>query len=148
MPSKWDARFIQLADFVAAWSTDQGRKVGAVIVARENIVVSTGYNGLVRGVAETEVRTARDQIGTKYLWAEHAERNAIYNAARLGVPLEGCTLYTKLFPCSDCARAIIQSGITTLVTPSLSGHPSDSFYASCIVALEMLEESQVQTFKH
>jgi len=114
--SDWDKRFMDLAKHIATWSKDRGRHVGAVIVGSDNEIRSTGYNGIPRGVSDdVTARHSRDG-GEKYIWAAHAERNAIYNAARVGVPLKGCRMYCTLYPCADCAIAIIQSGIAELVT--------------------------------
>lgn len=108
---KWDARFVEMAELIATWSKDT-TKVGCVIVGPDREVRSVGYNGFPRSVNETEEKITRPE---KYLWAEHAERNAIYNAARVGIPLKGCTLYCSWTPCMDCGRAIIQSGISCVV---------------------------------
>jgi dCMP deaminase len=114
--STWDQRFFELVICISSWSEDRSRKVGAVIVGPDNEIRSTGYNGMPRGInSKFEARHSRDD-GEKYFWFEHAERNAIYNAARIGVSLNGCRLYVSLFPCSDCARAIIQSGICQINT--------------------------------
>jgi dCMP deaminase len=106
---------MELARHVATWSKDRSRGVGCVITGDDHEVRATGYNGFPRGV-DDEVN-ARHERPAKYDWTEHAERNAIYNAARTGVPLDGCMLYTTLFPCMGCARAIVQVGINTVVTP-------------------------------
>ena len=114
--STWDQRFMALARHIATWSKDRGRKVAAVIVGVDNEIRATGYNGLPRGVCDTiEDRHSRE-TKEKYIWSAHAERNAIYNAARIGVPLKGCRLYTTLYPCTDCVIALIQSGIVELIT--------------------------------
>jgi dCMP deaminase len=110
---KWDSRFLLLAQVVGNWSKDDSRKVGCIIVGPERDIRATGFNGFPRGV-DDDVPERRERPA-KYLWTEHAERNAIYNAARTGVPLAGCTAYLPWFPCMDCARAIAQSGIKTLV---------------------------------
>ncbi len=111
---KWDLRWIQKAHEFADWSKDKSTKVGAVIVNQDNRLVSQGYNGFPGGVNDSiPYRYERPQ---KYMYTEHAERNAIYNAARMGTSTKDCTLYTQLFPCVDCARGIIQSGIIRLVT--------------------------------
>jgi dCMP deaminase len=97
-----------LAHQIARWSKERGRRVGAVIVGPDKEIRSTGFNGLPRGVRDdVEARHCRE-TGAKYLWSSHAERNAIYNAARIGVSLKG-------FPCVECAKAIIQAGISELV---------------------------------
>lgn len=104
---------MELAMQIAQWSKDRSTRVGCVIVGPDNEIRSTGYNGFPRGVDdELDERHARP---LKYKWTEHAERNAIYNAARVGMPLNGCRMYVPWFPCMDCARAIVQSGIVHLI---------------------------------
>jgi len=118
----WDARFMALAQFVGDWSKDRSTKVGCVIVGPNNEIRAIGYNGFPRGIADdAEERHSRP---AKYLWTEHAERNAIYHAALIGVALKGCRMYLPWFPCMDCARAIVQSGLSELIafSPEL-GHP-------------------------
>ena len=111
----WHRRFLDLACYISTWSKDRSTQVGCVIVGPHNEIRSIGYNGFARGVDDdAEYRHVRPM---KYLWAEHAERNAIYNAVRLGVPLVACRLYTPLFPCMDCARAIAQVGIDVVISP-------------------------------
>lgn len=102
-----------LAREIARWSKDRSRGVGCVIVGPTNELRSTGFNGFPRGVND-EVEN-RHERPAKYKWTEHAERNAIYNAARVGIPLDGCRMYLPWFPCMECARAIIQSGILELI---------------------------------
>lgn len=110
----WNDYFMKMADLVASKSKDRSTKVGCVIVGPNHEVRTTGYNGFCRGVDdEVEVRHVRPE---KYLWSEHAERNAIYNAARNGIKIEDCTVYSTTFPCADCARGLIQSGIKRIVT--------------------------------
>ena len=109
----WDERFMRLAQYIAQWSKYPGRKTGAIVVGPKNIILSTGYNGLPRGVNDdVGERYSKD---VKYKWTEHAERNAIYNAP---VSLDGYRMYVNWFPCMDCARAIVQSGITELIARS------------------------------
>lgn len=112
---KWDLRFMKMAKLVSSWSKDT-TKVGAVIVGPHREVRSLGYNGFPRGVDDSV--KARGQRPLKYLWTEHAERNAIFNASLSGVSLAGCTMYLNGdhgFPCAECARAIIQCGIKALI---------------------------------
>jgi len=111
--ANWDERFMNLARHIAEWSKDRSTKVGAVIVGPFNEVRAIGYNGFPRGI--NDELPERHERPEKYLWVEHAERNAIYNAARVGIPISGCRMYLPWFPCMDCARAIIQSGIETLI---------------------------------
>jgi dCMP deaminase len=94
-------------------STDRSRQVGCVIADDTGQIVSEGWNTTPNGCAHTEARHARP---AKYVWTEHAERNAIYSAAKRGQALDKTTIYVPWFPCADCARAIIQSGITSMVS--------------------------------
>ena len=118
--STWARRFMQMCDHISEWSEDRDFKVGCVIVDPQGHAVRTiGYNGLPRGVkANCEERFNRSS-GEKFFWFEHAERNALYNALRIGVSLRGCTAYVNRFPCADCGRALIQSGIARLVAPPI-----------------------------
>ena len=118
----WHNRFLGLCEHIAQWSEDRDFKVGAVIVGDGHVVRATGYNGLPRGVSSADDRRFDRASGEKFFWMEHAERNAIYNAARAGMSLDGCTIYVNRFPCADCARAIIQSGITCVVCPPKPAH--------------------------
>jgi len=86
--SNWDRRFFQLCELIASWSEDNGRQVGAIIVGPGNEIRSTGYNGFPRKVDAKVLQRYSRENGEKYLWFEHAERNAIYNAARYGASLE------------------------------------------------------------
>lgn len=113
MITDWDKRFIALALHIADWSKDRSTKVGCVIVGSNNEIRAIGYNGFVRGADDfLEERHARP---AKYDWTEHAERNAIYQAARCGISLQGTRMYLPWFPCMDCARAIVQAGIVELI---------------------------------
>lgn len=109
----WDDYFMGVAMAVGAKSKDASARVGCVLVGADNEVRATGFNGFPRGVDEWP--GARHQRPEKYLWTEHAERNAIYAAARTGVATLGCRAYLPWFPCMDCARALVQAGIVELV---------------------------------
>lgn len=112
MSDKWDRRYLELAKHVAGWSKDT-TQVGAVIIGERGEIASVGYNGLPRNVADTAYRLDRPE---KYRWVVHAELNAILNAARLGVSTFGKTLYTHETPCDLCAAAIVQAGLSRVVT--------------------------------
>jgi dCMP deaminase len=113
MAIDWDDRFLELAHHVGQWSKDESRKVGCVIVGPHREVRAIGYNGFPRGIDDDA--SDRNERPAKYLWTEHAERNAIYQAARIGTPLDGCSMYLEWFPCMACARALVQVGIARLV---------------------------------
>lgn len=141
MLNEHDKRLFALAAYVGGWSKDRSRKVGAVIADRNGSVRSIGYNGFPRGADEGVV--ARHERPAKYLWTEHAERNAIFDAARAGVALDGCSMYVPWFPCMDCARAIVQSGISRLVAcpPDLKDVRWGGHFEA---AMELLEETGVE----
>lgn len=112
---KWDNRFLELARHYSTWSKDESTKVGCVITSRDKNVISSGYNGLPRRLRDdVPARLLRPE---KLLWFEHAERNAIYSAAKRGTALGSSTAYSTLCPCMDCARGLIQSGISRVVCP-------------------------------
>ena len=111
---KWNRRFMELAELIAGWSKVPSSKIGAVVVGPDKEIRATGFNGIVRGVEDDE--PARMERPVKYDFFEHAERNAVYNACLTGTSLKGCTIYVTAMPCPDCARAIIQSGIATVIT--------------------------------
>lgn len=105
--------FMTMVYLVALGSTDVSSKLGAVIVGPDNEIRSTGFNGFPRGINDSN--SDRQERPEKYYWFEHAERNAIYNAARMGLSTKGCVMYTNGVPCADCARAVIQAGIVRVV---------------------------------
>ena len=132
-----------MCEEIAAWSEDRDHKVGCVIVGPEGQEVRTsGYNGLPRGVSASDEARFDRASGEKFFWVEHAERNAIYNAARMGVSLQDCTAYVNRFPCADCGRALVQSGIKTIVAPPIpenDGALDHSFQVSA----QMLREAGI-----
>lgn len=109
----WHRRFLDLSEQIATWSKDPSRGVGAVIVSPSKQIVSTGFNGLPRGVEDRPERLERP---VKYDLIVHAEMNAIIQCARNGVTPIDCAIYSSFFPCVNCALAIVQSGIETVVT--------------------------------
>jgi dCMP deaminase len=110
----WKEYFQNIARQVRFKSKDKYTQIGAVIVDQHNAIVSTGYNSFPRGINDDV--PSRQERPEKYYWFEHAERNALYNAARIGVSTENCTMYlTCGIPCADCARGIINAGITKIV---------------------------------
>lgn len=145
--NKWDHRFLALAKEVASWSKDTSTKVGCVIVDPDSrAIVSVGYNGLPRSVNDDIPE--RFMRPVKYLWTEHSERNAIFNAALRGTSTKACTMYMPWFPCADCGRAIVQSGISRLVCgrPNFSTRPD--WAESMRVALTIMREGGVTLDYH
>ena len=136
--SKWSERFMALAEHVATWSKDPSTQVGCVIVDKLNRVVSLGFNGFPRGVKDDALRYAdRD---TKLLFVAHAERNALDNAP---LSVEGCTLYSPLLPCNECAKSIIQKGIKKVV----SYHPPEGKpHFNWDITRKMFQEAGVQLY--
>lgn len=109
----WVSYYKQLANTVKLKSKDKYTQIGAVIVGKDGEIVSTGYNSFPRGLDDG--LNYRQERPEKYYWFEHAERNAIYNAARIGVSTKGTTMYLSCgLPCADCARGIINSGVTRI----------------------------------
>ena len=111
----WDEYFMGVALLSARRSKDPSTQVGACIVNEKNKIVGAGYNGLPIGCSDDAFPWSKqgDFLETKYPFVCHAELNAILN--NIGMDLKGCKIYTALFPCNECAKAIIQSGITEVV---------------------------------
>ena len=111
----WDEYFMGVAMLAARRSKDPSTQVGACIVSQDNIIISTGYNGMPKGCSDDEFPWERTgaENETKYPYVVHAELNAILNAN--GRDLRGSRLYVALFPCNECAKAIIQSGVKEVV---------------------------------
>lgn len=132
---KWTGRFLDMAELVGSWSKDPSTKVGAVIVRPDRTIASLGYNGFPRGVSDEYLD--RDH---KLLRTVHAEMNAILSARE---PLNGCTLYVSpLFPCANCAAAIIQSGVSAVV--ARMGTVRVEWQASFDAAADIFCQAQVQ----
>lgn len=141
---KWHNRFIKIAEDVAQWSKDRSTKVGCVIVDDNRIILATGYNGFPRGIDDDI--DERHERPAKYSYTEHAERNALYSAARNGIKLEGSTIYVTWLPCVDCTRGIIQSGIKKIVTKKLDENDPlvERWRESHNFSLKLIEESKTQ----
>jgi dCMP deaminase len=140
----WDSYYLAVCRVVATRSKDPSTQLGCVIVGPAHEIRSTGYNSFPRGIRDDV--PGRAERPEKYLWVEHAERNAIYNAARAGTALEGCTLYVELMPCMDCARGIVQAGIVEVVVDAdRMRQYSSRFYDPQFRQAEiLLEEAQVR----
>ncbi|HMM00318.1 MAG TPA: dCMP deaminase family protein [Bacilli bacterium] len=111
----WDEYFMGIALLSTFRSKDPSTQVGAVIVDNDNKIVSVGYNGMPIGMDDDALPWEHGEgLESKYLYVCHAEFNAILNT-RNGSALKGCKLYVTLFPCNECAKAIIQSGIAEII---------------------------------
>lgn len=111
----WDEYFMGIALLSARRSKDPSTQVGACLVSSENRILSVGYNGMPRNCNDDEYPWERDgeALDTKYFFVCHAELNAILNYS--GGSLKGCKVYTTLFPCNECAKALIQSGVSEII---------------------------------
>jgi dCMP deaminase len=147
MSTSWDVYFIKLAQEVAKKSTDRSTKCGAVIVNEHHELVATGFNGFPRDIDDENPQYHERPL--KYDITEHAERNAIYQAAAGRGGTRGCTLYLGHNPgfgiCTDCARAIIQAGIKSIVGPERDKFEGkgELWKLNCITAQHMLTEVNI-----
>ena len=136
---KWDEYFMGIALLSTERSKDPSTSVGACIVSEDNKILSVGYNGMPMGCSDDEYPWERDggNLDTKYLYVCHAELNAILNYT--GSHMKGAKVYTTLFPCNECTKAIIQSGITEIIYKCDKYADTDSV----IAAKRMLESAGV-----
>ncbi len=138
MSSKWDQRFLKLAEHISGWSKDPSTKVGCVVVGEDREIRSTGFNGFPRGIADDNERLEdREQ---KYPLICHAEENAIMHAARIGLSLKGSTAYVTWPPCTRCARSLIQAGVVEVVYPQESQIP-ERWMADFEMSTQMMNEA-------
>ena len=137
----WDEYFMGIAMLAARRSKDPNTQVGACIVSDDNIIISTGYNGMPKGCSDDEFpwdRKGENDAATKYPYVVHAELNAILNAS--GRDLRGSRIYVALFPCNECAKAIIQCGIKEVM------YLSDKYHDTMmnLVSKRMLDAAAVK----
>jgi len=139
---KWDKRFMEMAKLVSSWTTCVRRCVGSIIV-KDKRIIATGYNGAPAGVESCECKgyCLRDKMGiasgtrAEYCYATHAEQNAIVQAAKLGISVEGATIYVTHQPCCICTKLIINSGIKRIV---YAHHYPDDF------SMEILSQTDIK----
>ncbi len=136
----WDEYFMGIAMLSAQRSKDPSTQVGACIVSNENRILSVGYNGMPRNCDDDVYPWERDgdDLNTKYMFVCHAELNAILNYS--GTNLKGSKVYVTLFPCNECAKALIQSGVSEVIY--YSDKYSDSF--STLAAKRMFESAGIK----
>ena len=140
--SKWDERFLELAKQIASWSKAPSTQVGCVVVGPDREIRSTGFNGLPRGIEDSEDRLNNREI--KYPMICHAEENAIMHAARIGISLKDCTAYVTWPPCTRCARSLIQAGVSEIIYPKGIDIP-DRWIQDFDLSLKMFKEAAVKT---
>jgi dCMP deaminase len=136
---KWTHRMMELAQLVASWSKDPRTKVGAVLVDSAHgapLVIGLGYNGFPRGVNDDPERYEDREL--KYKLIVHAELNAIHNCKH---DTRGAALYTTMFPCSSCAKSIIQAGIAAVISPPPL--QDSKWLEEARVARQMFDEASV-----
>ena len=140
----WDEYFMGIAYLSAMRSKDPNTQVGACIVSQENKILSMGYNGFPKGCSDDEFPWAREGevLDQKYPYVVHSELNAILNYR--GGSLEGAKLYVSLFPCNECAKAIIQAGISTIVYDEDKYHDAPTTIAS----RRMLDAAGVRYYQY
>ncbi len=146
--TKWDHRFMEMAKLIATWTSCyvEGRSIGCVIV-KDKRIMTTGYNGAPQGLktckekGECMRRNMNIPSGTRaeLCYAIHAEQNAIIQAAKLGVSIEGATLYCTHQPCSVCAKMIINAGIEKVIYEQ--GYPDD-------FSLQLIEEAGIELVRY
>lgn len=137
---KWHKRFLEIAVYVSSWSKDPKCQVGAVVVTPDFRNYSSGYNGFPRGIADTEKRLSTDEI--RRALTIHAERNALDNAR---FDVRGCTIYSTKFPCVDCAKGIIQRGLSALVAPDPE-YDCDRWGKEHILSKTILAEANIKIY--
>ena len=136
-------KFMTIAREVAMLSKDRATKVGALAIGSAGEIRAMGYNGFPRGFNDDI--ESRHERPAKYVWTSHAEQNLIYNAARVGTPLEGCILVvTPLFCCIECARAIVQAGFIAVVSEY---EDNPRWAESNAYAMELFNECGVEVLR-
>jgi len=151
MSERWDKHFLDLCIKHSAMSKDPSTRIGSVIVGPDREIVSAGFNGFPRGIADTQERLSDRE--TKLKLVVHAEMNAVLAAARIGVWLKGCTLYLAATdasgviwggaPCTRCTVEIIQAGITEIVSYPIKSCPS-RWHADLVMARDLLNEAGIK----
>ena len=141
----WDEYFMGVAKLAGMRSKDPSSQVGSCIVSEDNKILSIGYNGFPRGCSDDAfpwTRDGEDPLHTKYIYVTHSELNAILNYR--GGSLDGSKIYVSLFPCNECAKAIIQAGIRTVI------YDSDKYSATpaVIASKKMFEAAGVEMIKY
>lgn len=144
--SKWDGRFLKIAKEISTWSKDPSTQIGAVLVGDHNQIISQGYNGFPRGVNDTKERYENRE--EKYKFTVHGEANCVYNAIHSSANIRGSTIYVHGLPvCSECAKLIIQTGVSRVVMGTISVEKQNGrvdWSESSKLALVMFDEAKVE----
>jgi dCMP deaminase len=138
---KWDSRFLRIAEEVRRWSKDPGTTVGCVLV-KERRILATGYNGFPANLSDSLPLYQNREY--KLAVVVHAEKNALFNAAKNGANTESCTAYVTFPPCSQCAAALIQAGVRTVICPDPNLSP-ERWRQNFLIASDILSEAGVRT---
>ena len=138
--SEWDCRFLRIANEIQSWSKDPSTKCGCVLV-KDRRILSTGYNGLPANLSDSLDRYQNREF--KLATIIHAEKNAIFNAAKNGSTTEGATAYVTFPPCSQCASALIQAGVVEIICPDPASAP-DRWRENFKLASDILYEAGVK----
>lgn len=140
----WDEYFMSVAKLAGMRSKDPSSQVGTCIVSSDNKILSMGYNGFPKGCSDDEFPWSREgeELEKKYVYVVHSELNAILNYR--GGSLEGAKLYVSLFPCNECAKAIIQAGIKTVI------YDDDKYYdtPAVIASKRMMDAAGVRYYRY
>lgn len=140
---EWNDYFMMLAHAIAMKSKDESTNIGALIVNDSKRIIATGYNSFPAGI--NDYIPERQKRPYKYYWFEHAERNCIYSAAKHGISVDGCRMYTNGVPCVDCARAIIQAGIKKVIySTAWEGSYTDQWTEEAKITRQLFNEAGVE----
>ena len=138
----YDDLFMTMVYLVAMKSKDESTHIGAVIVGPDNEVRSVGFNSFPRGINDDVLN--RQERPEKYFWMAHAERNSIDNAARVGIPVKGCRIYTNGVPCTGCAVGVINAGIAEVIVDKVWNDCNyNQWKEQAVRSIQMFEEAGI-----